>query len=125
MPGRSRHLSGFLVVVGGALAFAAYRATYVEPRSWGAVCAAVSPPWACVPRAALLWLQREQLWGLAGLLCGLAAFLGRGPFWLAIAALVLGIAGVENYNATWGMTGAVLGAWAWLRMTPRATSSAS
>jgi hypothetical protein len=28
--------------------------------------------------------------------------------------MIVGIAGVQNYNATWGMLGAALGAWAWL-----------
>jgi hypothetical protein len=29
--------------------------------------------------------------------------------------MIVGIASVQNYNATWGMLGAALGAWAWLR----------
>jgi hypothetical protein len=91
-----------------------YRAWFVEPREWGAVCVATPAPWACTPRAALLWLQMEGLWGFSGLALGLWAFLG-GPFAVAVGAVALGAAGVINYNATYGLLGAALGAWAWLR----------
>jgi hypothetical protein len=33
---------------------------------------------------------------------------------VAVAAIVVGVAGVENYNATWGMVGVGLGAWVWV-----------
>jgi hypothetical protein len=101
-----------------------YRAVYVEPRAWGAACAAAAPPLACAPRAALLWLQQHYLWGAGALALGLWAFAGGrwgrrgaagGPFLVAVAAVVLGIAAVINYNATWGMAGAALGAWCWIR----------
>jgi hypothetical protein len=105
----------WLVLVAAAgLGIAEYRAVYIEPRAWGAVCAAASPPVACLPRTGLLWLQREYLFGAISLALGLAAFLMRGPRALAAVAMMVGIAGVENYNATWGMLGAALGAWAWL-----------
>jgi hypothetical protein len=32
----------------------------------------------------------------------------------------MGIAAVENYNATWGMVGAALGVWAWLGQNKKA-----
>lgn len=92
-------------------ALLAYRAAYVEPREWGAACAVLMPPAACLPREALLWLQHWQVWGLAALALGMAAFAGAEVAFLAVAA---GIAGVVNYNATWGMLGACLGAWAWV-----------
>ena len=101
-----------VVAVGGGMA--AYRAWFIEPRAWGALCAASAPPLACLPRAGLLWIQREYLFGAVALVLGTWAFLGRGPLVVAIAALAIGIAGVENYNATWGMLGAALGAWTWL-----------
>ncbi|MBW8270724.1 hypothetical protein [Caldovatus aquaticus] len=100
-----------------------YRALHVEPRAWGAACAAAAPPLACHPRAALLWLQHWQLWGGGALLLGLRAFLG-GPFWVRVAAVTLGAAAIANHNATWGMLGLLLGAWAWIggagRQAPRA-----
>ncbi len=102
------------VVVAAGVGMAAYRAVYIEPRAWGAVCAGVGAPWACVPRAGLLWLQTKYLFGVISLVLGVAAFLMRGPRWLAAVAMIVGIAGVQNYNATWGMLGAALGAWAWL-----------
>jgi len=87
-----------------------YRAWGIEPRFWGAACAAADAPLACAPRAALLWLQYQYFWGGTALTLGLAGFLFRRD-WLAIAALAAGIAGVVNYNASWGMLGAALGAW--------------
>jgi hypothetical protein len=102
------------VVLAAGFGMAEYRAVYIEPRSWGAVCAAAGAPWACVPRAGLLWLQTKYLFGVISLVLGVGAFLMRGPRWLAAVAMIVGIAGVQNYNATWGMLGAALGAWAWL-----------
>jgi hypothetical protein len=103
---------GTLVVLAlwlGALLF--YRRHFVEPRAWVDACAATVPPFACVPRQALLWAQHLGLWGLAALALGLAAFAGAP---VAVAAVAAGLAGVVNYNATWGMLGVALGAWAWL-----------
>ncbi len=110
-----RDAVGFAVVAGAVAALVLYRHAYIEPREWGAICAPGAPnaPIACLPRAALLWLQYQYFWGLGALALGLWAFLG-GPFWIRIAAVVLGIAAVINYNATWGMVGAALGVWAWL-----------
>ncbi len=106
---------GLVVVAAAGVGMWAYRAAYIEPRAWGVLCAAAAPPLACLPRAGLLWLQREYLWGGIALLLGMWAFLARGPRFVALAAMAVGIAGVENYNATWGMLGAALGAWGWLR----------
>lgn len=112
---------GVAIVAASIAGLILYRALYIEPRAWGAICAASSPPVACAPRAALLWLQRYELWGLISLALGLAAFLFRGPRPLAVAAMVIGAAGVENYNATWGMLGLALGAWSWAesKLPPR------
>jgi hypothetical protein len=109
---RGRDWAGLAVAALWLAGLLAYRAYYVEPRVWGAVCAATPAPWACLPRQALLWAQYWGLWGLAALGLGLAAFLGAPVAPVAVAA---GIAGVVNYNATWGMLGAALGAWAWIR----------
>jgi hypothetical protein len=109
-----RDVAGVVVVAACLAGVIAYRAAYIEPRAWGAICAASAPPLACAPRAALLWLQQKYLWGSASLVLGLAAFLWRGPFWVAVAAIVVGVVAVENYNATWGMLGLALGAWVWV-----------
>jgi hypothetical protein len=105
------------VVVACTAALIGFRYLYVEPREWGTICAASGPlPVPCYPRMGLVWLQREYLWGGVALALGLVAFLARGPFAVCVAAVVVGIAAVENYNATWGMVGAALGAWGWLRV---------
>jgi hypothetical protein len=106
---------GIFTVAAATAGLLAYRAWFIEPRAWGAICAAAAPPLACAPRAALLWLQQTYLWGGIALALGLLAFLVRTPFAVRVAAVVAGVAAVANYNATWGMLGAALGAWAWLR----------
>jgi len=103
------------VVIAWTVGMIAYRYAYIEPRAWGAICAAAAgAPMACVPRAGLLWLQREYIWGGVALALGLWAFAFRGPFWVAVAAIMVGVGGVENYNATWAMIGLALGAWVWV-----------
>lgn len=106
---------GLAVVATSLGALILYRQLYVEPREWVAVCAAAAPPPACLPRAALVWLQHWYLWGTGALLLGLWAFSPGGPFAVAVAAVALGAAAVANYNATWGMLGLALGAWSWIR----------
>lgn len=114
---RRRDWVGFVCVAAIVAAMAAFRLEYVEPREWGGLCAAAAPPLACAPRAALLWLQRFGLWGGSAALLGLCAFVG-GPFATRAAAVAIGICAVLNYNASWGMVGAALGAWAWLSARP-------
>ena len=113
-----RDVAGLAIVAASIAGMIAYRYAYIEPREWGAVCATASPPLACAPRAALLWLQQKYAWGGVALALGLSAFLLRGPFAVAVAAMVVGVAAVENYNATWGMIGLALGAWAWAANRP-------
>jgi hypothetical protein len=110
---------GLAVVALATAVLLEYRAVYIEPRAWGAICAASAPPLACLPRDGLLWMQQHYLWGAIALALGLLAFLVRAPFAVRVVAVVAGIAAVANYNATWGMVGAALGVWAWLRPPPR------
>ena len=112
MSGR-RDLVGVLAVLLATGVLLAYRAWGIEPREWASLCAGAAPPAACGPRAALLWLQHYYVWGAAALVLGLLAFVGRAR-WLQPLAVAAGVAAVINYNATWGMVGAVLGAWAWV-----------
>jgi hypothetical protein len=109
---------GVAVVVAITAALFAFRLAYIEPREWGALCAGASPPGACLPRAGLIWLQHYGLWGLAALAAGLWAFFG-GPFAAGVVAVAVGIVAVINYNATWGVLGAALGAWSWIRRAGR------
>ncbi len=112
--GKARDRIGLGIVVAAIAAVIAYRAAFIEPRAWGAICAAAAPPFACAPRTAVLWLQQKYLWGSVALALGMFAYLRQGPFWVAVAAIAVGAAAVEFYNATWGMAGLALGAWAWV-----------
>ncbi len=116
---RRRDWIGLAVVAASWAGIVAYRYAFIEPRAWGAICAAGAPPFACVPRAAQLWLQQKYLWGAGALALGLLAFLRRGPFAVSVAAIVVGEVAVENYNATWGMVGLALGAWVWAEAVVR------
>ena len=111
-----RHLIGLACVAASVAGLLAYRAWFVEPRAWAALCVAAASPSACVPRGWLLWLQHFGLWGGAALALGLAAFRGA-PFAVSVAAVALGVAGVVNYNASFGMLGLALGGWAWLNVS--------
>ncbi len=112
-----RTLQGLLTVLAVTAALVAYRHWFIEPRHWGATCAAADAPAICAPRAVLLWLQHWWLWGGMALAAGLAAF-ATARFWLAVAAVTLGIVALINYNATWGGIAVALGAWTWLRPRP-------
>jgi hypothetical protein len=74
-----------------------------------------APPLACLPRGALIWLQRTYLWGTLSLMFGVWGFAWRGGFPVQLLAVLFGIAAIENYNATWGAVGLALGIWAWTR----------
>jgi hypothetical protein len=119
-----RDLAGLGLVAALLAATLLYRQLFIEPRAWGALCLAAEAPLACAPRAALLWLQHWQLWGGAALALGLWAFLGA-PFAIRVAAVALGAIAIVNYNATWGMLGAALGAWVWLLDQPQRASGAA
>ncbi|MGH7050545.1 MAG: hypothetical protein ACREFV_08705 [Acetobacteraceae bacterium] len=110
-----RDLPALAFVIAAIVGVMLYRRYGVEPRYWAAACIAETPPVGCLPRAAVVWLQGQGLWGWVALAVGLAAFISR-RFTLVIAALVLGGAAIVNFNASLGAFGAALGAWTWLRL---------
>ncbi len=112
---RRRDAWGLVTVIAATAGLIIYRAYFIEPREWGAECVATAPPVACMPRAALIWLQRYYLWGTGSLVLGVFGFAWGGGFAAQLAAIILGVAAIENYNATWGAIGLALGAWGWLR----------
>jgi hypothetical protein len=112
---RQRDIWGVAVVVAAIAGCIGYRRVYLEPRMWGALCAAAAAPAACVPRAGLIWLQQYYLLGVGSLVAGVWGFAYGGRFAAQVAAVVLGVAAIENYNATWGAIGAALGVWGWVR----------
>ena len=114
---RRRDWWGLATVAAVTALLILYRLYFLEPREWGAACAAAAPPLACVPRAALIWLQGQYLLGAAALALGLAGFACGGAFAAQLGAVLAGVAAIENYNATWGAIGLALGAWGWLRRT--------
>ena len=90
-----------------------FRFKTIQPLWTVGACAAVTRPFFCTPRQAVLWLQYHQAFGWTALLFGIAAFaLGRRG--LGALAIGLGIAATVNYNATTGVVGAALGLYAWI-----------
>jgi hypothetical protein len=100
-----------VAITGGGAA--AFRQWAIVPRATVGICAAANAPAFCAPRAAVLWLQYEQLFGWAAFLLGVAAF-ARGWRLGGAVALGIGIAAVVNYNGTTGIIGAALGLFAWM-----------
>jgi len=114
-----RDLLAMLAVAAAIGLMVAYRAWQVEPREMGALCLdPATAPFACRPRAVLLWLQHWGLWGAAALALGLWGFVGS-PFAVRAAAVAMGVIAVLNFNATWGMIGAALGIWTWVEANAR------
>ncbi len=74
-------------------------------------------PAICAPRAAVLWLQYQQAFGWAALLCGIAGF-ALGRRWPGVLAVAIGIAAVVNDNANNGIS-ARPGLIAWSAATSR------
>jgi len=114
-----RDLLAMLAVAAAIGLMVAYRAWQVEPREMGALCLDLAAaPFACRPRAVLLWLQHWGLWGAAALALGIWGFVGA-PLAVRAAAVAMGVIAVLNFNATWGMIGAALGIWAWVEANAR------
>ena len=114
---RRRDWWGLATAAVAAALLILYRLYFLEPRGWGAACVAAMPPLACMPRAALIWMQGRYLLGAGALVVGMVGFAWGGGFAAQLGAVVLGVAAIENYNATWGAIGLALGAWGWLRRT--------
>jgi hypothetical protein len=110
-----RDFWGLGAVAAAIAALVLFRYYVLEPRVWGALCVQAQPPLACLPRGGLIWLQGHYLMGTGSLALGIYAFAWRGGFAAQLAAVILGAAAIENYNATWGAIGLALGAWSWLR----------
>ena len=91
-----------------------FRAVYVEPREWGAICVTVDPPASCGPRALSLWLQTIYGWGAMALYAGLLTLI-RSPSGVSVAAVALGAIAIINQNATGGALAICLGLWSWVR----------
>ncbi len=89
-----------------------FRFQAIQPFWTVGACAAANRPGFCVPRAAVLWLQYEGLFGWTAFVLGVAAF-ALGRRWLGVLAIGIGIAAVVNFNATTGILGAALGVFAW------------
>ncbi len=104
---------GLWTIVFIGASFFAFRELAIVPRATVGLCAAAAAPPICAPRAAVLWLQYEQLFGWAALALGLAGFF-KGLRLAAILAIAIGIAATINYNATTGIIGAALGLTAWI-----------
>lgn len=94
-----------------ALAYAAaweLRQLYIEPSAVALVCNAASHPSWCAIRFAILFAQREALFGIAAVVMGGVALLCGGPK-AAIAAIALSALAIANYNVEMGALALVAG----------------
>ena len=111
--------AGLAAVLATAAGLELYRRVWFEPRAIGLACLhGTASPALCASRSALGWLTHYQIMGTAALLLGVLAIRGA-PFALTVAAVCAGIAGLIDYNVSWGMLGAALGGWAWMTIEPK------
>jgi hypothetical protein len=112
---RRGRIAGAAVVVITTAALETFRLVWMEPRAIGLACVHHTGPAAlCSARAGVGLLQHFGVWGGVALALGILA-LATGRFWLTVGAVCFGAAGLINYNISWGMLGAALGVWTWLR----------
>jgi hypothetical protein len=100
-----------VALVGGGMF--AFRKLAIVARMTVGLCAAANAPVFCAPRAAVLWLQYQQAFGWAALLCGIAGF-ALGRRWPGVLAMAIGFTAVVNYNAAMGVMNAAHGLVAWV-----------
>lgn len=108
--------TGIWTVAAIGMAAFVFRQMAIVPRATVGLCAAANAPLFCAPRAVVLWLQYQQLFGWAALALGAAGFFS-GRRWLGVFGVAVGVAAVVNYNATTGIIGATLGLIAWLSLS--------
>ncbi|HVE23213.1 MAG TPA: hypothetical protein VNC39_14675 [Acidocella sp.] len=95
-----------LALIGGGMF--AFRKLAVVPLMAIGLCSAANAPVFCAHRAALMWLQYQQAFGWAALLCGSVGF-AFGRRWPGMLAIAVGITAVMQYNAATGIIGLALG----------------
>ena len=104
-----------VVVVFGL--FQAFRLIWMEPRSVGLACLHGGPSLVCSTLSGLAWVIHFYVIGGVALLCGIWA-ITRGSLLPAVLSVCLGVVGMIDYNISWGLLGAALGVWTWLRAAP-------
>jgi len=95
----------------GAAVGAAYglRIGLIEPEAFGHLCAGSVGPWWCLPRGLLIAALHTGVLGAGAVALGAVATLGRRRG-VAVAAAMLGAAGLVLYDAEPGAVGLLLGA---------------
>lgn len=117
---RRRNVAALAIVLLSTAALAAVRQTWLEPRAIGLACLhGTAPALVCDTRTAVGWLVYHYLIGTLALLLGILG-LRQGSVTLSVAALCTGIAGLINYNISWGMLGVALGVWGWVGVEEQA-----
>ncbi len=80
----------------------------IENHPLGESCEAGQGPWWCIIRHGIIQIFVREGFGLTSLLAGLAAFI-IGSRRLAMAAVLLGAAGLVLYNVNYASLGALIG----------------
>jgi hypothetical protein len=118
LSGIRRHALGVAAVLLTAVALEVFRRVWFEPRAIGLACLHGTGPYGiCAARSVLGLLTQFQVLGSVALVLGIWA-MASGGFVVAVAAVCAGVTGLIDYNVSWGMLGAALGVWVWLRAAP-------
>jgi hypothetical protein len=113
MKSRYRIVSA-LVFIGGATAlFMWVRLYLVEPETLAAACISNMQGWRCNIRQAAVMGFLHQVYGWTALLTGLFATILRWR-WLALVAMLFGVAGAVLYTFELSGFGLILGALVWV-----------
>jgi hypothetical protein len=113
-PAWRRQIMFLFAVLALFAAASLFRAYAIEWSGAGPACRAAASPWWCVPRAAVLWVQMQGLFGVAALLAAGGA-IWRQTAEVSALAVGFGLIAIVNFNIDEGLIAAAIGALIWLR----------
>jgi hypothetical protein len=118
---RHRYLSliSLLAIVAAAsAAFVALRLYLVEPEAVALTCASMQEGWRCALREWAVFGFLRNIFGMTALVAGLLSTITRWR-WLALLAILSGIAGAVLYTFELSGIGFLLGALVWVHRSSK------
>ncbi len=104
---RSRVKAWIYAAVATLAAAFLLRHAVIEPHWIGIACGEETVPWWCHLRQGIVWMHLLHLWGILGLVGGLAAIV-FGWMWAIRLGFVMGLMGLVLYNADFAAVGLML-----------------